>query len=105
MIDTLRSMRGTSMLRATKSTCTSHEKSAELCAGNVFGPKLGSDLAQSVRDTEDNLQDRKVWKIMHKGAHVCLSATMVFPLLVQRLSVLAVDFHRSEKLLDLKARS
>jgi hypothetical protein len=40
MIDAWRSMSGAIMLRATKSTCTSHVKSAELWAGKVFGPKL-----------------------------------------------------------------
>lgn len=42
MMDTFRSMTGAIMLRATKSTCTSHEKRAELCAGNVFGPNLST---------------------------------------------------------------
>jgi hypothetical protein len=40
MIDALWSMMGARSVRATYSICTSQEKRAELCAGNVLGPKL-----------------------------------------------------------------
>lgn len=92
------------MFRATKSTCTSHVNSAELWAGNVFGPNLVIlQQLSTLGMAGDDLQDGKVRKVVHERTHIRLGASMLFPLLIERLPVFAQHLHRSEELLDLKA--
>ena len=55
--------------------------------------------------TEDDLQDCKVRKVVHERTHIRLGASMLFPLLIERLPVFAQHLHWSEELLDLEAGS